>query len=281
MKKEQIKQLPMRKIIVMLLLLCGLCAACEKDTQIFTMEYPITGDYTRLEVSGAFDVVVCDTVTDAVVTTSARMQQYVVVKVEDGVLTIKFRPNLAISNKDAKVLLPSNEQLCEVDLSGSSTFVGDLLGGNVELDLSGASDFNGTVRATKVEMDLSGASLFKGTINSEKVVMDLSGASVMNGKIDANTIELEASGASTVKAEGSCLDSLELDLSGASDFLSPMMDCRIATGELSGSSEADFNVCESLRVTLTGSSHIVYGIPSGCAPSVNCSTSGSSTVNTR
>ena len=211
MKKEQIKQLPMRKIIVMLLLLCGLCAACEKDTQIFTMEYPITGDYTRLEVSGAFDVVVCDTVTDAVVTTSARMQQYVVVKVEDGVLTIKFRPNLAISNKDAKVLLPSNEQLCEVDLSGSSTFVGDLLGGNVELDLSGASDFNGTERATKVEMDFSGASLFKGTINSEKVVMDLSGASVMNGKIDANTIELEASGASTVKAEGSCLDSLELD----------------------------------------------------------------------
>jgi hypothetical protein len=273
--------LDMKKIGFVAIMLCLLFAACDKDTQYFTMEYPIAGDYTRLEVSSAFDVVVCDTVASAVVTTSARMQQYVVVKVEDGVLTIKLRPNLVISRRGAKVLLPRNEQLCEVDLSGSSTFVGDLMGENVELDISGSSDFEGTVRATQVEMDLSGASSFTGSINSEKVAMDLSGSSEMTGRIDATTIELEAIGSSTVKAEGSCLDLLDLDLSGSSEFLSPQMDCRKVTGELSGSSDADFNVCESLRVALSGSSHIVYGVPTGCTPTVNCSTSGSSSVNTR
>ena len=266
----------------MLFALCMLFAACEKEENYFTMKYPIAGDYTKLDVSHAFDVVVCDTVTEAVVTTSERLQRYVVVKVEDGVLTIKLRPNLAIHRREGKVLLPRNEKLCEVELSGASSFTGDLKGDKVEVDLSGASDFYGSLQGiTKVELDLSGASNFKGTIQGQEVDIDLSGSSDIEGSIDADNIEMEASGASSVEVTGSCLDNLDLDLSGASDFIAPLMECKNVAGEMSGSSDAEFLVCESLRVSLSGSSSIIYGIPVGCSPTVQCSTSGSSSVNTR
>ena len=248
----------------------------------FTIKYPIAGEYTKLDVSHAFDVVVCDTVTEAVVTATDRVQRYVVVKVEDGVLTIKLRPNLLVRSRDAKVLLPRNEKLCEVELSGASSFTGDLKGDKIEVDLSGASDFYGLLQGvTKVELDLSSASNFKGTIQGQDVDIDLSGSSDVEGTIDADNIKVDASGASRVEVMGSCLDNLDIDLSGSSDFMAPLMECRNVQGEMSGSSDAEFLVCESLRVSLSGSSSIVYGIPVGCNPTVRCSTSGSSSVNTR
>ena len=273
----------MKKVGLMLFAISMLLfGACEKETNSFTMKYPIAGDYTKLDVHHAFDVVVCDTVTEAVVTTSERVQRYVVVKVEDGVLTIKLRPNLALRNRGGKVLLPRNANLCEVDLSGASSFTGDLKGDEVEIDLSGASDFFGSLQGiTKVELDLSGASNYVGAIQGSEVSLDLSGSSDIEGSIDADNIEVDAVGSSTVKVTGSCLNYLDLDLSGSSDFLAPEMECRNVQGEMSGSSDAEFQVCESLRVNLSGSSSIVYGIPVGCNPTVRCSTSGSSSVNTR
>ena len=272
----------MKKIGLMLFALCMLFMACEKEGNDITMKYPVLGDYTKLDVSGAFDVVVCDTVTEAVVTTSERLQRYVVVKVEDGVLTIKYRPNLTFHSRGGKVLLPRNERLCEVELSGASSFTGDLKGGKLELDLSGASDFYGSLQATnEVELDLSGSSNFEGAIQGSEVSLDLSGSSDIEGSIDADNIEVDAVGSSTVKVTGSCLNYVDLDLSGSSDFLAPEMECRNVQGEMSGSSDAEFQVCESLRVNLSGSSSIVYGIPVGCNPTVRCSTSGSSSVNTR
>ena len=244
----------MKKLVLTLFALTMLFAACEKNDNLLTMKYPVVGDYTKLVVSNALDVVVCDTVTHAVVTTSERVQRYVVVKVEDGVLTIKLRPNLAVRSRDAKVLLPRNEKLCEVELSGASSFTGDLKGDKIELDLSGASDFYGSVQGiTKVELELSGSSDFEGTIQSQEVSIDIAGASDIEGSIEADNIEVEASGSSTVKVTGSCLNYLDLDLSGSSDFLAPQMDCRNVQGEMSGSSDAEFNVCESLRVNLSGS----------------------------
>lgn len=271
----------MKRTGLMLFALCMLCAACNKENDYYTMGYVIAGDYTKLDVSSAFDVVVCDTVTQAMVTTSNRMQRYVVVKVEDGILTIKLRPNLLLSRRGGKVLLPLNEKLCEVELSGASTFRGNLKGDKIEVDLSGASDFLGSVQGTDIELELSGASNFGGTLQGSNIDMDLSGASDMAGSIDADNIKLEASGASTVKATGSCLDYLDLDLSGSSDFISPDMECRNVKGEMSGSSDAEFLVCENLQVSLSGSSSIVYGIPAGCRPLVNCPTSGSSSVTLR
>ena len=272
----------MKKIGLMLFALSMLFMACEKEGNDITMKYPVLGDYTKLDVSGAFDVVVCDTVTEAVVTTSERLQRYVVVKVEDGVLTIKYRPNLTFHSRGGKVLLPRNERLCEVELSGASSFTGDLKGDEVELDLSGASDFYGSLQGiTKVELDLSGASNYMGAIQGSEVSLDLSGSSDIEGSIDADNIEVDAVGSSTVKVTGSCLNYVDLDLSGSSDFLAPAMECRNVQGEMSGSSDAEFLVCESLRVNLSGSSSIVYGIPVGCNPTVRCSTSGSSSVNTR
>jgi hypothetical protein len=271
----------MKKTVLMLFALSMLFVACEKDVNYVTFNYPVSGDYTKVDVSGAFDVMLCDTVSKIVVTAPESSQQYVDIYVRDGVLKIKYRFNLSWRKHDAKVLLPANKNISEVELSGASTFRGDLMGEEIELDLSGASDFFGSVQGTKIELDLSGASNFGGTLQGSNIDMDLSGASDMAGSIDADNIKMELSGASTIKAKGSCLDNLEMDLSGSSDFLSPEMECRIVTGEMSGSSDAEFCVCESLQVSLSGSSDIVYGIPAGCRPLINCSTSGGSSVTMR
>ena len=50
----------MKKASLLLITLCMLFVACEKESYNFAMKYPITGNYTKLDVSGAFDVVVDD-----------------------------------------------------------------------------------------------------------------------------------------------------------------------------------------------------------------------------
>ncbi len=271
-----------------------LFAACEKDVQKVqkvTLNYPVSGDYYtpnvegtyyKLDVEGTFDVTLSETATEIEVTASEDVQEYVDIYVKDGALKIRYRWNLSLHNRDAKVVLPANASIREVELSGGATFRGDLTGREIDVELSGASNFYGIVQATnEVELDLTGSSYFEGAIQGPEVSIDLSGASDIKCSIDADMIDLESSGASTVKATGSCLNYLDLDLSGSSDFLAPTMECRNVIGEMSGSSVAEFQVCESLRVNLSGSSSIVYGIPVGCTPTVRCFTSGGSSVNTR
>ena len=272
----------MKKTGLMLFALSMLFVACEKDMQKVTFNYPVTGNYYKLDVEGAFDVTLSETATKIEVTASEDMQKYVDIYVKDGALKIRYRWNLSLHNRDAKVVLPADASIREVELSGAATFRGDLTGREIDVELSGASDFYGTVQATnKVELDLSGSSYFGGAIQGPEVSIDLSGASDIEGSIDADNIDVDASGSSTVKVTGSCLNYLDLDLSGSSDFLAPTMECRNVGGEMSGSSDAEFQVCENLQVSLSGSSRIVYGIPVGCTPTVRCSTLGRSSVNTR
>ena len=250
----------MKKITFMLLVLCGLCAACEKDNGGITVGYPVTDNYTALDVSIAFDVVVCDTVSVAKVTVRGGEHKNVIFKVENGTLKIGFKNSLFHwSHGPARVLLPRNSELCDVELSGASSFRGDLQGNEVEVDLSGASDFYGNVTGSEVSIDLSGASDFE-------------------GNIDADRLDLEVSGSSSVKSAGSCTEQLDMEVSGSSNLDAFGLECRKVMGKLSGSSNARISCCESLTVSVSGSSDLYYKTLPGCHPVVNCSTSGSSEV---
>ena len=136
----------MKKITFMLLVLCGLCTACEKDNSSITVNYPVTDNYTALDVSNAFDVVVCDTISEAKVTVRGGEHKNVIFKVEDGTLKIGFKNGLFHWNHGtAKVLLPYNSKLCDVELSAASRFRGNWQGDEGDVELSGASDFYGNV----------------------------------------------------------------------------------------------------------------------------------------
>ncbi|MBQ6068065.1 MAG: DUF2807 domain-containing protein [Bacteroidales bacterium] len=269
----------MKKISLLLIVSMFLFVACEQDYELVTMKYPLAGNYSKLVVGGAFDVTVCDTVTSVVVT--SEMQKYVVVRLEEGVLKIKYRPNLSLRNRSAKVLLPFNESLCDVELSGASSFVGDLKGDEVEVELSGSSDFKGTLQGRKIDIDLSGSSDFEGTLLGSQIDFDLSGSSDVMGTVEADNMAVEASGSSCITLTGSCLERMEIEFAGSTDFISPELECKEVTGTMTGSSDAEFSVCSLLSIKLSGSSGIIYGVPAGCSPTVNCSTSGSSSVRTR
>ena len=231
------------KNIVILLSLSILFFGCTKDWGTpATKNYPINGAYTKLDVSNAFDVTVSDQVTDVVVTVGELAHDRVVVKVVDGELQIGFKPNTNYSGK-AKAVIPATV-LRKLDLSGASSFTGDLRGDDVDIELSGASTYRGTVEATELDIDLSGAS-------------------------DAIL-------------SGACQTKMEIDLSGASTLKAANLSAMSVYGEMSGASDADVTVCSDLNVELSGASTLTYGTSSeDCHPVVNCSTSGASTVQPR
>lgn len=231
------------KNIVILLSLSILFFCCTKDWGTpATRNYPINGAYTKLDVSGAFDVTISDQVTDVVVTVGELAHDRVVVRVVDGELQIGFKPNTNYSGK-ATAVIPA-AVLRKLDLSGASSFTGDLRGDDVDIELSGASTYRGTVEATELDIDLSGAS-------------------------DAIL-------------SGACQTKMEIDLSGASTLKAANLSAMSVYGEMSGASDADVTVCSDLNVELSGASTLTYGTSSeDCHPVVNCSTSGASTVQPR
>ena len=228
------------KNIVILLSLSILFFGCTKDWGTpATKNYPINGAYTKLDVSNAFDVTVSDQVTEVVVTVGELAHDRVVVKVVDGELQIGFKPNTNYSGK-AKAVIPATV-LRKLDLSGASSFTGDLRGDDVDIELSGASTYRGTVEATELDIDLSGAS-------------------------DAIL-------------SGACQTKMKIDLSGASTLKAANLSAMSVYGEMSGASDADVTLCSDLNVELSGASTLTYGTSSeDCHPVVNCSTSGASTV---
>ncbi|MBR4637868.1 MAG: DUF2807 domain-containing protein, partial [Bacteroidales bacterium] len=203
------------KNIVILLSLSLLFFGCTKDwgTPV-TKNYPINGAYTKLDVSNAFDVTVSDQVTDVVVTVGELAHDRVVVRVVDGELQIGFKPNTNYSGK-AKAVIPATV-LRKLDLSGASSFTGDLRGDDVDIELSGASTYRGTVVATELDIDLSGAS-------------------------DAIL-------------SGACQTKMGIDLSGASTLKAANLSAMSVFGEMSGASDADVTVCSDLNVELSGAS---------------------------
>jgi hypothetical protein len=251
----------MKRLCFLSLMLCLLCVACEKDDIIYiTVNYPITDKYTNLDVSSAFDVVVCDTVSEARVTVKGGQHKNVIFKVENGTLKIGFKSGLFNwFHGSGKVLLPRNSELCDVELSGASSFRGDVQGDEVDVEVSGASNFYGNVTGSEVSIDFSGASDFKGNINADKIEMEISGSSKISGA-------------------GSCTEILDAEVSGSSTVDAFGLECRRVTAKVSGSSKVKISCCESITGSISGSSDLYYKALPGCNPVVNCSTSGGSEV---
>jgi hypothetical protein len=232
------------KNIVILLSMSLLFFGCTKDWGTpATKNYPINGAYTKLDVSNAFEVTVSDQVTDVVVTVGELAHDRVVVRVVDGELRIGFKPNTWYNGK-ATAVIPANPILNDIDLSGASSFTGDLIGHGVDIDLSGASKYRGFVAADGISLDLSGAS-----------VADI---------------------------QGFCQNKMNIDLSGASILNAANLAATSVFGEMSGASNADVTICSQLNVDLSGASTLTYGTYSDeCHPNINCPASGSSVVKPR
>jgi hypothetical protein len=235
------------KNVLILLSISILFFGCTKDWGVpVTRNYSVNAPYTKLDVSNAFEVTVSDQVTDVVVTVGELAQERVVVRVVDGELQIGFKPNTFgfQPNVKAVAVIPANANLSDLELSGASSFTGDLRGADVDIDLSGASTYRGNVEATELDIDLSGS--------SDAII------------------------------HGVCQTKMDIDLSGASTLKAADLSAMSVYGEMSGASDADVTVCSALNVDLSGASTLTYGTYSDdCKPVVNCPASGGSTVRPR
>lgn len=243
----------------------GLLSSCSKwYGDPVTMNYSINGDYTKLDISSAFDVTVSDDVAEAVVTLPEDLHRKLKLTVKDGTLEIGYKSWINVaSNVKATVVLPRNTQLRDLEVSGASSFVGDLYGTSSDIEVSGASKFNGSVVASSVDFDISGAS-------------DVSCF------VDADEVELDLSGSSDANFEGTCTGNMDMDVSGSSRLKASALNTDAVTGELSGSSDADVTVCSRIAVAVSGASDLTYGTSSpDCHPTYGCTTSGSSSVTPR
>lgn len=234
----------MKKTLIMISL-CALFFGCTKDWgNPTTRNYPIDGAFTELDVSNAFHVTVSDQVTDVVVTVDDMAHEKVVVKVVNGKLQIGFKPNTWYNGTKAVAVIPATDNLRGIDLSGASSFTGNLNGHDVDIDLSGASHFQGFVDADEIDLDLSGAS---------KAVMN-----------------------------GFCSEKMDIDISGASTLNASLLETPSVFGNLSGASTADVTICSHLNVNLSGASTLIYGLVSpDCNPVIHCSCTGASTYRPR
>ena len=251
----------MKRIFIMLFI-CILFVGCTKDWgRPTTRDYPIDGIYNGLDVSDAFQVTMSDQVNNVVVTVNERAHERVLVEVKNGKLHIGFKPNTRYDDP-ATAVIPANTIL--------------------ELNLSGASSFTGNLEVDQLDINLSGASIYSGNISAEKVHLNLSGASTYTGSMDAYKIFTNLSGASTITTNGIGHTFMEIDLSGASHLNAVGLNAPTIFGGMSGGSFADVTCCSSLEVELSGGSTLTYGtVSDDCHPVINCPCTGGSTVGPR
>lgn len=245
------------------------CSGCSDFSTLFegepvTKDFEVTGTYTCLDVSHAFDVTVSDAVDKVQVTVGEKIMPNVRVEMKGNTLRIYLKPhNSTIIASAMKVLLPYNAALTDIEFSGASDFHSafGLEGAKVTVSLSGDSDCECDIRAEEVEIDASGASDYEGTVTATRLQLDLSGDS------DAK-----------IKGEAG---KLILDLSGASDLKSIVVNkqyglvCNSCEGSLSGDSDAYLHCDGIIRVSLSGASDLHY---TGEATTRDCSTSGASSI---
>lgn len=296
-------KLKMKKYLIVLstVVLFAFCSCQKMAGELISKDFSIENTYTDLSVQDAFDVTVCDTVSQVTVTIGENLMPKVVVEVVNNTLKIYLKPFHNISMGEARVVIPYNAYLKEVALSGASSlrtefplvsdqvkviltgasdFYGNIEANDADIDLSGASNFHGNVWADVVDVQLSGASNYFGDFMATKIDMDLEGSSDIEGKVYAPDLSLEMSGASDATLEGD-VTRLDIDLSGSSNIVKKVVEnqyalvCYECKGKMSGSSEAYITCWDFIKVDLSGASDLHY---MGDASTTGSTTSGGSNI---
>jgi len=205
-----------------------------------TREYDF-GDFTRLDVSYAFDIKVTRASSYSIsVTADDNLFEYVIVSRRGDTLVLTMRSNRLYlhTTQEATITMPDLERL---DLSGASW--GDV------------SDFS---FSHELDIELSGASTLSiDNMKSGDATFNVSGASELSGSIDMTEGRFDISGASNIELEGEA-DDVRMDVSGASRFIGDDFIVDNANIELSGASNATINASDTIDADLSGASSLYY-----------------------
>lgn len=211
-----------------------------------TVNYELDA-FKKLDVSRAIDVTVYSSDEYKVIlSVNERLADDVIVKVDGDTL------KMSVKNSIDSIF--SNEVSAEVYMPIIS-----------EIDLSSASDMTideDMAFEDHLKMDVDSASKLILYGNVQKADIEVGGASDLYGSIQADEMKLEIHGASKAEIEGYS-DRLDLDLSGASDANMDQFEANELKADISGASKAHLVVRESLESEVSGASDLLYeGNPS-------------------
>jgi hypothetical protein len=116
-----------------------------------------------------------------------------------------------------------------------------------------------------------------GTIKSNTLNLDLSGGSDFNGKVDVTNLKVDQSGGSDVNISGTA-GSIKIDASGGSDFSGYELVSDVCIINASGGSDIDITVNKELDAEASGASDISW---KGSATVKKARASGSGSVSHR
>lgn len=212
----------------------GSCSTITGNGNI-TTETRNVGEFNSIDVSGGLKVYISQSADFAVrVETDENIQEVILTEVKDNVLRIK-QENMTNLNATRIKIYVSAPMFKNFDASGASTIISENkinLQETITIDVSGSSDAKLELSTPQIAVELSGASsvTLKGETRdvsidgsgssdihafdllAETINLDLSGAS--NADVFASkNIQVEASGASNVRYKGNA--SVSKDVSGA------------------------------------------------------------------
>lgn len=232
-----------KSVVIAIALVATIFTSCEHDIirakgEITSLDYSIP-DYSTLKVSHAFNVYVTfsDTEESIRIDANENLHDKVIVKRDGNALVIKLKPFTNVKGNATLNAYITTKDIENFDLGGASR-VSLENEWNVQkgtLKLSGASDFTGEVSIDRLNIKMTGASnmdLFGSAIN---VDADLSGSSDMKDyDLGVQSLRIDLSGAS--EAFLSVSESIDIEASGAS-VLNYKGNASITHKELSGASE--------------------------------------------
>jgi len=227
--------------ITLLSLFAFTTSACNKikPSKKITTEERTIGKYEKLSVYDAFDVSVTYGSATSKITVEANdnLMKYIITELDGDHLVIKLDSKISVKSSATLKINITVPKLTEIKASGASSveFLNELNTNNLTLDLSGASSLTGNLNLSSCDFDLSGASQIevtgaittaKATLSGasslsgygcviESLTVDLSGASNASLTVN-NTINVKASGASNLNYKGNATIN-SLDISGASN----------------------------------------------------------------
>jgi hypothetical protein len=231
--------------LAVLLVLPLLFVGCSKNYgPVTSKNYEFT-DFTRVEISSAFEVEIIQSNAWSI-TIEAQEQLFEnlnVVKTGDTLeINLKWAwgdwvSSWGFKRAKARITMPD---LTGLNLSGASkgSITGFKSAHDADILVSGASTLKMDIEAAGTELVVSGASRIDGSVKATNLRMEISGASRVTLSGSADDLIVEASGASTVALEG--LPAQDIDI------------------ELSGASRGTVSPGNTMKVNLSGASNLTY-----------------------
>jgi hypothetical protein len=233
----------MKRLVVLAFLAAFLFSSCnyfsgkriKGSGNVISQTRTVSG-FTGIDVSSAIDVYVTqDSSYSVKVETDDNLQEYIIIREENGRLYIKQENNTSLNSSGKIKVYVSAPKLDRFYASGACNIIGQnkiTVDDKVDIHLSGACDARLEIKAPSVSADLSGSTslALKGETKdfhvsgsgstevscidllTENTSIDISGAG--NAEVYASVkLDIELSGAASVKYKGNA--SVEQNTSGA------------------------------------------------------------------